>query len=501
MPNTILRSSELPTREANVNPVARLMVLRDQGANADMLFATINETFAVTKYGGQTMIANIINNDITFMKVEDFNRMFANLVVLEIHDDRTSQIKVSKRWFDWPGRRQYLGRGVVFEPGGPPEIPNDMLNLWRGFGVEPRPGNWSLMRSHILEVICSGNQEYCDYLIKWMAYAVQHLDQPIGVAVALVGAQGAGKGVVARTFGKFFGKHFAHIANGDQITGRFNASVGQSCAVFLDEALWAGDKRSEGVLKALITEPKLQLEAKFRDPIMVDNRLRIMVASNEDWVIPAGVGDRRWFVLNVADTYAGGYQEYWDALYAEVENGGAAAMLNDLLAIDLSGFNVRAAPHTVARGQQQMLSLHGTEAWLCHVLQEGAIGCYRWQNGSLVVTTDHAYMCYEDFSKRQHAWRPEIKAEWSKKVRRVLRARVKDIRPKEGRSFEFAPLSDCRCQFATYVGTQIEWEPEDAAPIQSAVPQTADDVGQATDFVDDLINRLQEGRALEPENT
>ena len=29
---------------------------------------------------------------------------------------------------------------------------------------------------------------------------------------------GAGKGVVARTFGKFFGKHFAHIANGDQLT-------------------------------------------------------------------------------------------------------------------------------------------------------------------------------------------------------------------------------------------------------------------------------------------
>src|SRR5262245_6665134 len=117
--------------------------------------------------------------------------------------------------------------------------------------------------------------------------------------VALLGEQGAGKGIFARTFGSFFGEHFAHIANGDQLTGRFNASVGKSCFVFLDEAVWAGDKKGEGVLKALITEPTLQLEAKFRDPITVANRLRIMVASNNDWAVPAGIGDRRWFILDM----------------------------------------------------------------------------------------------------------------------------------------------------------------------------------------------------------
>ena len=78
-----------------------------------------------------------------------------------------------------------------------------------------------------------------------MAYAVQHPDKPIGVAVAFRGAQGAGKGIVARTFGKFFGKHFSHIANGDQLTGRFNASLATSCVVFLDEALWAAIRKAK----------------------------------------------------------------------------------------------------------------------------------------------------------------------------------------------------------------------------------------------------------------
>ena len=284
-------------------------------------------------------------------------------------------VEVSRLWFKWPGRRQYLDRGVVFEPGGPPDVADDMLNLWRGFGIEPKQGDWTLMRNHIFNIVCSQQKELFDYLIRWLACAVQRPNEPIGVAVAFRGAPGAGKGIVARTLGKMFGKHFAHIANGDQLTGRFNASLATSCVVFLDEALWAGDKKGEGVLKALITEPRLSLEAKFRDPIMVDNRLRIIVASNEDWVVPTGMGDRRWFILDVANTFAGtGHKDYWDPLYAEVENGGAAAMFYDLLAMDLSGFDVRAVPHTAAKAQQQAHSLRGTDAWLYHVLNEGAIG-------------------------------------------------------------------------------------------------------------------------------
>jgi hypothetical protein len=79
-------------------------------------------------------------------------------------------------------------------------------------------------------------------------------------------------------------------------------------------------------------------------------RLRIIVASNSDWVVPAGIGDRRWFVLDVADTFAGfAHEAYWHALYAEIDNGGSEAMFYDLLALDLTAFNVRAISHTAAK--------------------------------------------------------------------------------------------------------------------------------------------------------
>ena len=502
------------TNESEINPVKRLMTLRDQGANIEELFLAMNQTFAVVKYGSKTVVVSIIRNDLVFMTDDDFHKMFANLVVFEEIKNKngatkTNAVKVSKRWFEWEDRRQYFGRGVIFEPGGAPEIPNDMLNLWRGFSITPKPGVWSLMRDHIFNVVCSGNQEHFDYLIRLMACGVQHLDKPLGVAVALLGAQGTGKGVVARTFGRFFGKHFVHIAHSEHLTGPFNALIGCACVVFLDEALWAGDKKGEGVLKALITEPSFPFQAKFRDTIMVENRLRIFVASNNDWAVPAGIGDRRWFVLNVANTFAGTeHRAYWTALYSEIENGGAAAMLHELLAIDLSGFDVRAVPHTTAKAQQQVRSLHGTVSWLHHVLQEGSIRYKGWNEAGLTISKNDTYECYKEFSKQQHDWRPEIKAVWSKKIHAVLGPNVKDARLTIGNdrvySFEFAPRADCRRQFANHLGApDLEWEEPENEPKSApdaTIGQPAEDIGQPTD--PDALHDAQiieGGPELEPE--
>jgi hypothetical protein len=465
LPFTVPSQQEilLPVNERKADPVLAVMKLHQQGAPESMLFAVLNRSYAVVRNGSDVIIAIIKDDDLILMKLENFHKMFANVRLPR----GNKSVVVSKLWFEDLKRRQYLDHGIVFEPGGPLEVEDDRLNLWRGFGVEPKVGDWSLLRNHIFNVLCLGHQELYDYLIKWMALGVQCPNEPIGVAVALRGSPGAGKGVFARTFGKIFGKHFAHIANGDQLTGRFNASVATSCMIFLDEAFWAGEKKAEGVLKALITEPRLQLEAKFRDPIMVDNRLRIIVASNNDWVVPAGMGDRRWLILDVADSYAGTeHAGYLNALYAEIENGGAAALFHDLLRIDLTGFNVRAVPHTVAKAHQQVLSLHGPAAWLYDVLQEGRIGSQDWSTNELTIDTDMAYTCYEDFSKRRREFKPEIKAVWSKALRAMLGPCLRDTRPQNAsgrhRAFQFGLLPDRREQFARHIkAPHFEWEPID----------------------------------------
>jgi Family of unknown function (DUF5906) len=456
------------------HPNAALKDMLERGASLDDLLSAMNKIYAVVKYGDDIVIANIVGKKINFMSDREFHKMMANQVLRTANGQK---IKLSRYWFHWDVRRQYIGRGAVFEPGGPLEIQGDMLNMFRGLAMEAAPGDWSLMRAHIREVLCAGRQDIFDYLIRWMAWSVQNLNQPVGVAVALLGDQGAGKGIFVRAFGSLFGEHFAHVANGDQLTGRFNASIGKSCLVFLDEAVWAGDKKAEGVLKALITEPRLSLEAKFRDPITVENRLRIIVASNNEWAVPAGIGDRRWLILRVDNSYAGtNHAAYFDALGSEIENGGAAAMLHDLLAMDLGGFNVRQVPRTAAKAQQQALSLPSIEAWLYQVLQDGAMeqraqngllgAKHEWQENGLIVSKDIAYTAYEGFSSKNRDYRPVGKSQWGKRLRAILDPHLTTPRITSDtgrtRTFQFGPLGDCRERFAAQIGADFEWEPDDS---------------------------------------
>ena len=445
------------------NPATELRDLYARDMSLEELLHEFNKRYAVTKYGSEILVASTCH-EITTMKEQDFHRCFANLVFYEYTaTGKIRKVKASRKWFEWKQRRQYLGQGIVFDPSGPPDIPDDMLNLWRGFAIEPKPGDWSLLRNHLLEVICSGNQTWFDYLLGWMAHAVQRRDEPIGVAVALRGEQGAGKGVVARTFGnKLFGKHFAHITNGDQLTGRFNEPIAKSLVLFLDEALWAGDKKGEGVLKGLITEPRLTLEAKFRDPIMVENRLRIIAASNNEWLVPAGLGDRRWFVLNVPSTRKGEqHKAYWDALYSQIDNGGAAALLHDLLAMDLTKFNVRAIPPTAAKAEQQAHSFRDVEAWLYQVLDEGRLR-NPWSSTGMGIEKDIAYDDYVEFNKQQRGYRPAPKSVWGKRLKQLLGPAVvvskKSIGTSRVRYLQFRTLEECRNAFVKSTGVaELEW--------------------------------------------
>src|SRR6516162_8100895 len=103
---TDINNSLNHAQEININPVAALMQLRDQGADINTILAAINQTFAVVKYGSKIMVASIIGKDLDFMKLDDFHNMFANLVVHQQTRQQngtttTLAIRASKRWFGW----------------------------------------------------------------------------------------------------------------------------------------------------------------------------------------------------------------------------------------------------------------------------------------------------------------------------------------------------------------------------------------------------------------
>jgi hypothetical protein len=115
---------------------------------------------------------------------------------------KTITMDIGRWWLGNSQRRQY--RGVTFVPAGPAVI-DGKLNLWRGWGVEPAPGKWKLMRQHIRDVLAADDAAVDAYIIKWLAWAVQHPAEQAEVALVFISeGRGTGKGTLGRAMCRIF---------------------------------------------------------------------------------------------------------------------------------------------------------------------------------------------------------------------------------------------------------------------------------------------------------
>jgi hypothetical protein len=201
---------------------------------------------------------------------------------------------------------------------------------------------------------------------------VQHPAEQAEVALVFVGGIGTGKGTLGKAMCRIFGQHSRHLSSPEHLTGRFNAHLRQCCFLFGDECYGPKDKSAEGTLKRLITEPTLQIEAKGRDTVEEPNRLHVMFASNNEWVIPAGAHERRYAVQEVAETHRQD-PNWFGPIYQEMRSGGLDAMLYDLLNYDLCDWHPRQIVRTPALAKQQEESLSPLDQWWLELLQTGVL--------------------------------------------------------------------------------------------------------------------------------
>jgi Family of unknown function (DUF5906) len=365
------------------------------------------------------------------------------------------------------------------------------LNLWRGFGVKPTPGSWQKLREHLLNVICSGETEHYEYVLSWSARLVQYPAEQGEVAVVMRGIEGCGKGIFARALRRILGQHGLAISNPKHLTGTFNAHLRDCVFLFADECFFAGDKAHVGTLKALITEPTLTIEGKYQNAIEVPNFLHLLMASNEEWVVPASLDSRRWLVLDVLGIRAGDHA-YFDGIYEELNNGGYKAMLHELLKRDISEFNPRKVPNTIGLEEQRKLSLPVPALWWHDVLHRGYIFASKlgleihFQKWHEEVSTELLFASYSAFSEKRRDRHPMSRETFGRFMTNTVKAqsrRLRDavvgerladvetgyggttrkaeaVRAARPTGYHLGLLGSCRTNFATETGLKFAW-PED----------------------------------------
>jgi hypothetical protein len=339
----------------------------------DDVITWMNTRYAVVNHHGRILVVQEVydlelsRTRTEYLEFESLRKMHMDLTVMA----NNRSIGAADYWLANPNRRFYSS--VVFNPKDDQQDPL-AYNLWRGWAVTPKggPEKCKKFRDHIKNVLCDQNPKTYTYLMKWLARMVQKPWLQAEVAVVIKSSEGAGKGTLTNALLRILGRHGFMTAQSRHVVGDFTGQLHDCILLVAEEAFFAGDRVNRSTLKAMITEPYLSIEPKGLPAFQSRNYLHIMMNSNEEWVVPASLEARRFFVLRASDSMKGNRQ-YFTELYEELENGGLEAFLEVLLNIDIGDFDIREFPKTEELRNQQAQSLSGPDAWWFAVLERGKI--------------------------------------------------------------------------------------------------------------------------------
>ncbi len=411
----------------------------------DDIIKAMNAKYAVVLLGSKSVVIYEHGDDVKFLPPADFDNQLANQ---RLPDGKP----VAKYWRTHKDRRTY--QGVTFDPSG--KASPDLYNQWSGFAVQPEKGSCRLFLNHVREVICDNKEPLYEYIIDWMADIVQNPAKLLGVALVLMGGQGRGKGIFAEYFGRIFGQHFQRVSNPEHLVGRFSGNLSKTLLVYSDEAFCSRDKSKIGALKTLITEARRTVESKFKDALEVSNFVRLIMASNEDWVVPAEFDERRFCVLEVSGTRKGD-DAYFKAILKERDSGGTEALIDYLLQRNLSDKNLRAFPVTGALIGQKLKNLRSHELWLYDVLQIGEIHG-KPVNESIVKSSLYGHYT-EHCQKIKRRYVEDIST-FFKTLYDILPSIIQSRPRKDGhqeRHIQLPPLAEAREAFEKWIGGKVPW--------------------------------------------
>jgi hypothetical protein len=298
-----------------------------------------------------------------FMPEQQFKLLTENLLVDDRLDPRYDGLVPGHIW--WRGATGRHTRTLVFKPHG--ELEGDEWNIWAGFAIKPKKSR-KLMQPllrHIEQVICRGDPQKLEYLIRWLAFCVQHPDCPAETVIVLKSTrQGSGKSTLGEVLCAMFGRrHSAMVQDKTYLVGKFNDWLEGMSFVCAEEILWKNDYVTIDKLKGMVTGRTLQVERKYSAVRQVENHLHLMLTSNHELPVALGVGDRRYVIYDVSDEHAND-RAWFGRIWCDLKAGGLAQFLDYLQTYPLGSWHPRELLKTAETVVAQHQSASAFIQWL-----------------------------------------------------------------------------------------------------------------------------------------
>jgi putative DNA primase/helicase len=279
---------------------------------------------------------------------------------------------------------------------------NITCNLWGGWPTTPKPGQCDLLLD-LLRRLCSGEEkensdEIYQWVLKWLAYPIQHHGAKMRTSLIFHGPQGAGKNLFFESYGAIFGKYFRVIGQ-SEVDDKFNDWASGKLFMVADEVVARQELfHIKNKIKALITGETIRINPKNVAAHDERNHVNITFLSNETQPLVLEKDDRRFVVIWTPEKM--GSNVYAD-IAEEANNGGIEALHDYLLHLELGEFNEHSKP-PMTRAKENLININAesTEQFIDE-----------WMTGELDLPicpcqSEHLYDAYVKWCKRNGVFRP-----------------------------------------------------------------------------------------------
>ncbi|RWU18093.1 DNA primase [Pseudomonas alkylphenolica] len=303
-------------------------------------------------------------------------------------------------WLNSPSRRVVDVDHIVFDPTMSKD-PSTYINTFEGLPLEPIRDDAACENLRwLISFLCNHNSEALDWLLKWLAFPLQHMGAKMDTAVLFHSTmEGSGKSLLfSDVLGELYGQYAATVGQ-SQLEGSFNAWQSRKLWAVFEEVVSRDQRYNQvGKIKHMITGKTVRMESKFINGWEEANHMNAAFLSNEIMPWPISEDDRRMLVMWPLETLP---VERQKAIGRELQSGGVAALYGWLLSIELGEFNQRTRPpKTEAR--QRLVALSRT-AWqtFLHLWRIGELGHGLW--GSCLSTDVYAMFLEWCSRNREHS--------------------------------------------------------------------------------------------------
>jgi hypothetical protein len=308
--------------------------------------------------------------------------------------------KAPQEWLEWPARAHVPK--VNYAPGEPEITDKGEYNTWPGWGLEPKPGDTSLFHQ-LLQFLTKGEEHILPWLLQWLAYPLQHPGAKMFVAVLVWSiVHGTGKSFLGYIMGDIYGENFVEIGSED-LFADFNVWTADKQFVMATEISSTGKRSPGDRLKQLISQERKLIKKKYIDAYPVRDCSNFLFTSNHVDALFLEDSDRRFCIVEVEG------DPLPLSFYKELDRwrkaGGPAHVLDELLRLDLTGFDPRAkAPTTRAKEEMIAASRSDVADWVAR-LKEDPDRILHKLGGSLIpgalFSTDELFNIYNPYDNNK----------------------------------------------------------------------------------------------------